>query len=252
MKSKNDRLESLFKKWEQAHENEPEESLKKTISGKYITKAHFRRDGIIDEAIFSQEKRKVLFISNEANDDEYSAKNGIIKTNNLIDYQNYAKSGYDDWKGKMRERTSEMYKIAAGIPRNAISNSDAALHYAVMDLNKRGGTSSIDKGLHIQAYCRYYKDFIKKEIEIIDPDIIVWLGTKTYDMEIPSILGAYGPAKRKSFRINNKVVPIIRMWHTSYTYGNRYVKPLAGYDGINGSLCAKLKMEMKKYNLNRE
>jgi len=185
------------------------------------------------------------FVSNEANDDGYTAKYGVEKPNSVLDYRLYAKKGVDDWMGKMRERTSELYKIAAGLPRDSISNSEAALHYAVMDLNKRGGKSSIDNGQHIWNYCSYYKDYIKREIEIINPDIIVWLSTKTFDMGIPRMLGAKG-SNDLYFLIEKKKVPIIRMWHTSYIYGTRYVTPLEGYDRINGALCAKLKMEMER------
>ena len=52
----------------------------------------------------------------------------------------------------MRERTSAIYKIAAGIGIEEMSNSDAAIHYAFMDLNKRGGGPDSKDGLHIQAY----------------------------------------------------------------------------------------------------
>ena len=138
MVSKSEQLEQLFIEWEFAQENEPNFSWERTRGGKNITKNHFRRDGIIDEAVFSKEKRKVLFISNEPNDNNYSAKS-IIKPNNIDDYQKYYDTGDDDWKGKMRERTSAIYKVVAGIEINEMSDSDAAIHYAVMDLNKRGG-----------------------------------------------------------------------------------------------------------------
>jgi len=62
LSSKTDQLENLFKEWEQAHENESPDYLKKTINGEFITKLRFRRDGIIEETIFSKEKRKVLFV----------------------------------------------------------------------------------------------------------------------------------------------------------------------------------------------
>lgn len=68
MVSKTEQLEQLFIEWEYAQENEPNFLWEQTRGGKNITKSHFRRDGIIDESVFSKEKRKVLFISNEAND----------------------------------------------------------------------------------------------------------------------------------------------------------------------------------------
>lgn len=58
MVSKSEQLEQLFIEWEYAQENEPDSSWKLTQGGENITKSHFRRDGIIDEAVFSKEKEK--------------------------------------------------------------------------------------------------------------------------------------------------------------------------------------------------
>ena len=248
MVSKSEQLEQLFIEWEYAQENEPDSSWKLTQGGENITKSHFRRDGIIDEAVFSKEKRKVLFISNEPNDNNYSAKS-IIKPNNIDDYQKYYDTGDDDWKGKMRERTSAIYKVVAGIEINEMSDSDAAIHYAVMDLNKRGGGADVKGASHIQEYCKYYKDFIKKEIEIINPDVVVWLGTNTFDKNLHiNYLGAKQITDKIYFLLDDKQIPILRMWHTSFYQGK--IEPLQGYTNrIIGKLCAKCRMEMERYNL---
>lgn len=248
MVSKSVQLEQLFVEWELAQENEPDTSWELTKGGRNITKNHFRRDGIIDNTVFAKETIKVLFISNEANDDEYSAKNNL-KPNTIDDYHKYYQTGYDDWLGKMRERTSALYKIIAGIGINEMSDSDAAVHYAVMDLNKRGGGSDVKDAVHIEEYCNYYKAFIRKEIEIIDPDVVVWLGTKTYDMNLHvKYLEAQCEKDKRFFLINNKKVPILRMWHTSYYQG--HIDPLAGYSNrIVGKLCAKCLVELEKYNM---
>ena len=248
MISKTEQLEQLFAEWEYAQENEPDDSWELTRGGKNITKSHFRRDGIIDEAVFEAEKRKVLFISNEANDDEYSAKHNS-KPSNIDDYRKYYETGYDDWRGKMRERTSAIYKVITGIGINEMSDSDAAIYYAVMDINKRGGGADVRGAFHILEYCRYYKEFIKKEIEIINPDVTVWLGTKTYDMDLHvKCLGAVQTGDKRYFLIGGKKIPILRMWHTSYYQGR--IEPLKGYSNkIIGKLCAKCREEMKRYNL---
>lgn len=104
----------------------------------------------------------------------------------------------------MRERTSALYKIIAGIGMNEMSDSDAAIHYAVMDLNKRGGGANVKDASHIEEYCKCYRDFIKREIEIIDPDIVVWLGIKTYDMELHIIEGYPNWVHAYRIRENNQ------------------------------------------------
>lgn len=243
-----EQLKCLFKEWKLAQEQEPDDIWKLTKSGQNITKKHFREDGIIDEKVFSKEKRKILFISNEANDDNYSASVNA-NPSNIKDYIRYYECGVDDWKGKMRERTSAIYKIVAGISINEMSDSDAAIHYAVMDINKRGGGPDVKSAKHIEEYCRYYKEFIKKEIEIINPDVVVWLGVKTYDKQLyKKYLGAKSKGKNRYFDINGKIVPILRMWHTSYYQGR--IAPLSQYSNkIIGKLCAKCLEEMKKYDL---
>jgi len=102
---------------------------------------------------------------------------------------------------------------------------------------------------HIEEYCKRYQDFIKREIEIINPDVVVWLGIKTYDMKLHiKYLGARCEKDKRYFIIERKKVPILRMWHTSYIYG--YIKPLPGYSNkIIGKLCAKCLKELERYNI---
>jgi hypothetical protein len=48
--------------------------------------------------------------------------------------------------------------------------------------------------------------------------------------------------------INDKQIPILRMWHTSYYQGR--IEPLRGYaNRIIGKLCAKCREEMERYHL---
>lgn len=245
---KTDQLMELFERWKAAQVREPDLSWSKTKSGKNITKRHFREDGIIDEDTFLTERRKILFISNEANDDEYSAATDTYPSN-IADYLKYFETGHDDWLGKMRERTSALYKVIAGIGIDEMPDPDAAIHYAVMDINKRGGGADVRSAAHIEAYCDYYKQYIRQEIDIIDPDIVVWIGTKTYDMDLPAkYLGAKRSGDKRYFVINGKEVPILRMWHTSFYQGK--IDPLPGYaNRIVGKLCAKCREEMRRYGL---
>lgn len=99
-----------------------------------------------------------------------------------------------------------------------------------------------------QDLCKSCK-FIKKEIQIINPDVVVWLGTKTYDIDLHiKYLGAKQIRDKIYFLIDDKQIPILRMWHTSYYQGK--IEPLQGYSNrIIGKLCAKCWEEMKRYNL---
>lgn len=249
--SKTEKLQKLFAEWENAQENEPDSSWKITNGGnRNIGKAHFRKDGIIDESVFEKETRKVLFISAEANDNDYSARISEI-TDTVQDYLKYHRTRKDDWKGKMRERLAEIYKVICGIGRNDLPNNEAVLHFAVMDINKRGGGSDIKSGNHIKEYCRYYANYIRREIEIIDPDIVAIIGTNLYDMRLHSLfLGAESKGGGKYFfNLKGKLVPILRLYQTSYYQGQN--EPLPGYNEnrIIGKQAAKCAEELERFGI---
>ena len=129
-------------------------------------------------------------------------------------------------------------------------NKDAVLHFSVIDLNKRGGKSTIDKGMHIRAYCKRYSDFICKEIEIISPDIVAIIGTGLYDMGIHTdYLRAIDEEGKCYFLIGNKRIPILRLYQTSYYQGRGAVA--AGYEDnlIIGRQVAKCLSEMERFAL---
>lgn len=241
-------LEQLFCIWQKEQSSESDDSWNLTRgSAKNITKAHFRRDGIIDNEVFSKETCKILFISSEANDDEYSAKTNATP-NTVDDYIMYHKTRYDDWGGKMRERLAEIYKVLNHIERSSLANPDAVLHFAVMDINKRGGRSTVDDD-HVANYCHVYASFIRKEIEIINPDVVAIVGSKLYEtVSREANLGIIKEEDKAFFDINDKLVPILNLWHTCYTRSK--IEPAKGYDDKTiGRQVAKVMKEMEKYNL---
>lgn len=121
-------LEQLFILWRKAQSEEPEHIWKLTKGPAVnISKDHFRRDGIIVEEIFRQEKTKILFISSEANDDDYSAK------------YNASPSTVDDYLSSKERRIILQYAIKEGIvTRNrAISYIKYFIRLNEHDINKR-------------------------------------------------------------------------------------------------------------------
>ena len=248
--SKCQQLEKLFKAWEKVQAEEPDYIWMLTRgNSRNITKEHFRRDGIIHERTYVKEKRKVLFISAEANDDEYSAATNK-RPNTVEDYLYFNQTGYDDWRGHMRLRLAEIYKVICQIERNSMSNSEAALHFSVMDLNKRGGRSTIDKGKHIQAYCKRYADFICKEIEIISPDVVAFIGINLYNMGIHTdYLGAIDEGGKCFFFMNNRKIPILSLYQTSYYQGKGEVAYGYEDDRVIGKQVSRCLSEMKRFDM---
>ena len=248
--SKSEQLEQLFLEWESEQKNEPDVIWKLTNGGNTnITKEHFRRDGIIDEATYEKENVKVLFISAEANDNEYSALTNS-RPNSVDDYREYHFTGNETWKGRMRERLAELYKVIGGVERDALSNPEAAMHFAIMDINKRGGGPEIKSGKHLKAYCKHYAGYIRREIEIIDPDIVAIVGTNLYDTGLhKSFLGAFSVNGKSYFDLNGKKVPILSLWQTSYYQGKN--EPLAGYEDNRtiGKQAVRCINELKRFGL---
>lgn len=225
--TKTEQLKILFEEWkmEQRKESDVNWAVTKGTT-KNISKNHFGIDGIIDEPTFEKEQRKVLFISAEANIDEYSAKKEVL-FDSCEPYREYYKSGYENWNGRMKERLSNLYRIAVGIPREAMTESEAAIHYAVMDINKRGGGTNMGAG--IELYCELYAEYIRREIEIIDPDLVIVIGIGLYNLNLHGkYLGGKDSRFRPYFMIGSKKVPIVKAWQTSYYEGRN--EPLPGYE----------------------
>ena len=246
---KTELLEELFAKWESAQLDESEDSCKRTINGDNIKKHFFERDGIISEADYERERIKVLFVAAEANINKHIGEGPDGKSDYREEFRAYHDdlSGKDEWKGKMKERLSSLYGYMTSqihVPPHSLANK-----YAILDLNKRGGEEKIGSGAHIVEYVKLYCPFIKKEIEIIDPDIIVWIGTNTYKLGIPELLGAYWDRESLYLKVGGRPIPIINVWQTSY-YQAR-IEPLSSEEcGTNNriirKLCAKAKLEIDK------
>lgn len=248
MKSdKTEQLNKLFKQWKQEQQNEDVNLVNRTkIKSNNITKDNFCKDGIIDENIFEKENIKVLFIANEANDDNYMATDNKYSSR-VESFKEYHEKGKDVWKGKLRERTCALYKVITN--NYCVSESEIACNFAFMNLNKRGGRNR--SGKHIEEYFKYYIKYIKKEIEIINPDIIVWLGTTTYDMNLHiNYLGATKVDDKVYLNINNKQIPILRMCHTSRAqFLPKSIQPDSNFSNIHlGKLSTKMKEELKRYH----
>lgn len=241
-------LEDLFEMWKEEQINESEGDWKITKGQtENIKKGTFCIDGIIDMDHYQKQNVKVLFITNEANADGYTKDK---PANRICDFIEYYDRGQDCWRGKMRERICALYMTITG--QFDVAPQTVAKDFAFMNLNKRGGTNYVKDGKHIDKYCSIYAPFIKREIELIDPDIIVWLGANTFDMDIHTkYLGAVKKKEKVFMVLHGEQVPIIRMWHTSATRIN-YRKSDKFDNKIIAKLAAKLADEMKKYYISSE
>jgi hypothetical protein len=151
MNNKTEQLAKLFEEWE----NE--------VPG---YKGLFVKDGIINEELFESSKHKILYVMKEPNDTK--------------------KAGGDFkvwWKGELQYsfsfRIAEWsYGIFNDFPHyDKLSENKADTHkttqqIALMNIKKIGGGGVADN-ISVEQHYEKCKHFVKKQLEIIDPEIII-------------------------------------------------------------------------------
>lgn len=170
-------LDNLFDRWRQKQENEwqkwNEGKEKKDYLKRYREHADLKKinpaksftpDGIIDEEAWNNGK-KILFILKEANGKKQL---GEDEKENTVEID----KKYGFWfKGSVEDENCK-HSIKSRLIKISNSFGESQLKaVAYMNINKRGGTNSelVDV---LNSYIKEYEEYIKKEIEIISPEII--------------------------------------------------------------------------------
>ena len=249
--SKTKQLQTLFEEWKKAQIEESDDNwtITKPKGTKNIKKQFFCEDGIIDESVYDTEKLKVLFITNEANIENHLEFIPANIGSRIDSFKDYYTSKKDPWDGKMCERICCLFQTI--IDDYSKSPFIYARRFAFMNINKRGGDKDIGDGSHLAKYCELYSNYILKEIEIINPDIIIWLGTKSFNMDFKDkYLNAKKNDGKYYIEINNRMIPLIGTWHTSYYRISKSVIPLPAFNNrIIGKQATHLKEQLEWYNL---
>jgi len=176
--------DALMNAWVEEHENEPDKGyenyhIKTKGTVGYIPKESFFIDGIICEDEYEKADNKVLYIAKECNAWEYGKANSVSKENRLDMDKFFAR--IECQKGN---KTKNRFLKGMAMLQNAIldnnydtPNKDTSnlSKAAMINLNKRGGYSwCIWKTL--DSYVNEYKDELRRQIEIINPTVIVCCG----------------------------------------------------------------------------
>lgn len=241
---KTSKLKNLFECWKEEQSNDSGEETCNSQDGYVVATNSFYEDGIVNPEEYQNSEKKVLFITNEVsidckqdNDEKNSELKGKCedghlvgnnKGNTVCSFTNYIDGKEQEtWSGKMRIKFGEMYRIITeeehyemgGITeksKEALKKNRKALDkIAFMNLNKRGGFGNI-QGETFLKYIETYKDYIRREIEIINPDVIVWCACNTYKKKyMDAIFDNKDVWKKKKLIPDKNKVPILRMWHPS-------------------------------------
>ena len=185
-------LNELFALWKHAHATEENYEATTTIG---MEKNSFIADGYIFEENYSG----VLFVLKEVNQLGYRGAKDPSERTHITWYQDYINKGENVNQSKQHEKMGRMAcyildknesplveEIKVGLSRAAF-----------MNLNKRGGGSKAEK---VEPYTTKYAEFIKKQISLLNPDVIVCLGTFELVKRI----------------VDTKGKRVINMWHPAY------------------------------------
>ena len=205
--------DELFKSWEQSHCKETDTSYLNAN----IPKKIFLPDGIIDPQKFQSSNKKVLFIAKEANwfqsDSEISSNEdaGTMFWHREVAFGNVDKTNFS-------YRLSLLANAVVSNNYEIIDKDHEVLKsIAFINLNKRGGYAyCVCETLN--SYVKAYQDFIRFQISMINPDLIVCCG---YDVKW--LLDEYDLAPN----CNN----VIWVYHPSYF-------AISDHDYLNQLSCA--------------
>ncbi len=209
-------LDELFNLWKQAHKDEenffetfpkcpycggvPNENFKGSFCRDGITSlnGNLNKDKTITEVV------KVLFVLKESNC-------GGHKVNDEFWFDENTEG--DETRKKYAEKLASVFK-------NIGKPADSEYKFGYMNLNKRGGYGSTNRK-QLEAYTLEYYNFIKKEIEILSPDYIIFCGCfdafvkacKEKDNQCLHKWNQKDPQKQK-YNINkNKYAYIVNIYH---------------------------------------
>ena len=172
-------INELFKIWKQQHVND--ENIQKNMPKTQYPEA-FIRDGIsYPQEYFSQpHEKRVLFVLKESNtskSDEQSNATGFSLDSDALDWYRRIVEGVKDTTPFLCTKLAQAFIAITNtdFPGRESLEQEAIKRIAVINLNKRGGVGrAVDN--KIINYTKDYSNFIKKQIELIDPKYIVCCG----------------------------------------------------------------------------
>lgn len=222
-------LEKLFVEWEREHKNDIlYEYDTPGINGSFIPKENFIRDGFcVSETI---KENTVLYISKESHEYNYDSNLNELKKKEYT----YLKDCFSNNKKSIfARRIKIMQEVLSDILGNDVND------ISFMNINKRGGFAYTDMSV-LNTYAMQFSDNIIREIEIINPKIIVCCG-----IGLKRIINMLYKKSNKEFDKN-----IIEVHHPSLVtsddkYRNDFIKQLNNLNEIKVSTIGECSTNLK-------
>ena len=212
-------IENLFAEWQARQQKEPYEEYLK-YGAPEIAKDSFTYDGIIDTFEYAKQDTKYLFISKESNIKNKKAQCPFRADGDIFWLRDvcFQKQKPSIFSNRLAMFANAIYSLDF---ERVNKCHDILNKVAFMNLNKRGGLSG-SKPKTISGYTQKYADFIKREIDMIKPDIIICCGS-----DLRHRLGKIG--------ICSPRYTIIEVYHPSYRISDkRHLEKLkAAFDEIS-------------------
>lgn len=199
-------IENLFAEWQALQQKESYEEYLK-YGAPEIAKDSFTYDGVINPPEYAKQGTKYLFISKESN------------IENEKNQRPFRSDGDNFWLRDvcLQKEKPSIFSKRLAMFANAIYSldfervnkcHDILNKVAFMNLNKRGGCSE-SKPKTIRKYTKKYAGFIKREIDMIKPDIIICCGSG-----LRHLLGKIG--------ICSPRYTVIEVCHPSYRKSDKF------------------------------
>ena len=186
----------------------------------------FERDGYIEKEKYRDSNKKILFLLKEANILAYKHNknpSSIEEENQKDFYLEFGEEKYrfgnglfvraKDNRPKQKEKIARMARFLLEKSNNKKISSnyedlkESLFQVAFMNINKMGGYERANYKL-LHEYYMEYKEYILQEINILNPDIIIFMAK---DEEIENDI-------KEFFKKKNKKIRIVKMLHTA-AYG---------------------------------
>lgn len=219
-------LENLFKKWEE--------------NGSYSSKGQrgqFIKDGIVCLKRYEKSAVKVLFVlkdTNDANPQIYYER-GICEEVVLSDNSGASWNRISEW-ARALVLGEENFLEANCLKKEEIDEEDEKdglrkyfKKIAIMNLKKASGKGSIGYK-ELEPYVIKDVENIRKEIEIISPDVIIACSSDVFELLHKEVF------KKERYSISPRVISL-----------NNKMKDYGNYFDISSFLCSKKPVYVIKY-----